>query len=287
MTRLFGRDWRVQVGRLVVERPLRVAFEVERTVRPNPNTATVRLYNLNETSQGLIREAGEALVVVEAGYVDGRAEIFRGTVLRARAGGRGGKGAPVGTEREKVEVVTVVEATDGGTAYRQARVARSYQPGVAITTVLRDCAAALGVGEGNLRQVEALAALEGGQTTYPEGTVLSGQASRELTRILASYGLRWSVQHGAIQVVRRGGALQSQAVRLAAATGLIGRPEVGPRGRVTARALLAPDLWPGRRVRLESRSAEGTYTVRSIRAEGDSHADLWQATCELEPEEAP
>ncbi len=285
MTRLFDRDWRVQVGELVVAKPLRVTFEIERTVRPSPNHATIRLYNITRDSQALIRDAAEALVVVEAGYVDGRAEVFRGSVLRARAGRRG-RPSPVRHEQDKVDGVTVVEATDGGRAFREARVSRSYQAGVRLTTVLRDCAAALGVGEGNLAQVETFAKLEGGQTTYPEGTVLSGQAARELTEILRAYGLRWSVQHGAIQVVRRGRALQSQAVRLAADTGLLGSPEVGPRGHVTARALLAPDLWPGRRVRLESDRVEGTYVVRAIRAEGDTHSDTWQATCELAPEEA-
>lgn len=282
MTLLFGRTWRVQVGRLVVEPPLRVGFEIERSARSAPNTATIHLHNLSRESQSLVEEAAEALVVIEAGYREERTQIFRGAVLRARAG----RESPARSARDGIEVVTTVEASDAGVEYRRARIARSYQPGVSVSTVLRDCVEALGLGRGNLAEVEAFAALDGGQTSYPEGTVLAGQASRELTRILRSYGLTWSAQHGAVQVARRGRALQAQAVRLSPSTGLVGVPEVGTRGRVKVTTLLSPELRPGRRVRLESERLEATLVVRSVRYEGDSDAESWYAHCELAPEAA-
>lgn len=286
MTTLFRRDWRVQVGELVVRRPLRVQFDIERATRVRPNPATVRLYNLTREHQALVEAAREGVVVVEAGFVDNLSQIFGGRVVRARAGGRSGARQPVKVEHDGPDVVTIVEALDGGIEYRSARVTRSYQAGVSVTTVLRDCAAALGLGEGNLPEVERLAALAGGQTTYPEGTVLDGQASAELTRILASYGLRWSAQHGTVQVLRRGSALQTQAVRLHASTGLLGTPEVAANGQVTVRALLTPELWPGRRVVLDAERVQGRLTIASLKIEGDSHGDTWQATCRLIPEAA-
>lgn len=288
MTTLFDRDWRVQIGQLVVRKPLHVQFEIERTTRPQPNAATIRIYNLTRDHQALIEgSTPETAVTVEAGFVGSTSQIFGGHVARARAGGRSGGGTiPTRTEADGTESVSIVECLDGGRSYAQARVAHSYQPGVSVLTVLRDCARALGLGEGNLREVERFAQLEGGQTTYPEGTVLAGQASRELTRILASYGLRWSVQHGAVQVIRRGAALQTQAVRLSSRTGLVGAPERGTRGRVKARALLTPELWPGRRVVLDADRVRGQMTIRSIKYEGDTHADTWFATLELVPEAA-
>lgn len=284
---LFGRTWRVQVGPLVVEEPLRVGFEIERTARSTPNSATVRLYNLGDESRSAVENAAEGLVVVEAGYRGERRQIFRGAVVRARAGGRGsGAAGPTTLERDGADSVLTVEAHDGGVEYQRARVARSYEPGVAVVTVLRDCAEALGLGEGNLREVEAVAALDGGQTTYPEGTVLTGQASRELSRILRSYGLRWSAQHGVVQVTRRGAALQSRAVVLSPTSGLIGSPEIGTRGRATVRALLSAEVWPGRRVRVESDRLEATLVVRAVKFEGDSHAEPWYAVAELAPEDS-
>lgn len=280
MTSLFIRDWRVQIGELVVEAPLHIGFDCERTTRAQPNTGTIRLYNLSRSSQALIEEARDATVILEAGYLDGRAQIFRGQVSRARSN----QAPPARTTRDGLEVLSEVEVTDSGANFRQARVCQSFQPDVSILTVMRACSDALGVGEGNLAEVQGFAELEGGQTVYPEGTVLAGQASRELAQILRSYGLRYSIQHGAIQVHRRGRALQTQAVRLAAGTGLVGAPEIGTAGRVTARALLTPDLWPGRRVVLDSERVDGQFLVDSIKYEGDSHGEAWYATLELRPE---
>ena len=281
MTALFDRDWRLQVGELVVEKPLRVAFTLQRSIRSQPNTGTIRVFNLTRSSQAIIGEAREAAVKLEAGFVDGRSQIFLGQVARARTN----QSPPVITARDALEVVSTIEVVDSGPNYRRARVCQTFQTDVSVLTVLRACVDALGVGEGNLSEVEAFAELEGGQTVYPEGTVLAGQASRELARILRSYGLRYSIQHGAIQVSQRRRALQTQAVRLATATGLVGTPEVGTGGRVTAISLLTPELWPGRRVVLESERIEGQFLVRSITYEGDSHGDPWYATLELRPEE--
>ena len=281
---LFERDWAVTVGTLRVSRPMRVAFEIERTARPQPSKARVRIWNLTRDHQAQIEQAAEAQVIVAAGFTGDRGAetLFRGELFRAR-----GQQAPtIRTETSAVEAVTHVEARDGGRAYQRARVARSFGPGVAVTTVLSALADAMRVGPGNLSEVAAFAELEAGGTTYPEGTVLSGQASRELTRILAGLGLRWSVQHGALQVLRRGAALQTQAVRLSPESGLVGSPEVGTRGHVKARALLTPALWPGRRVVLAARHVEGAYTCRAVTYSGDSHGAEWFADVELEPAQA-
>ena len=279
---LFHRDWSVTVGTLRVDAPLRLAFDIERSTRSQPNKATVRIWGLTREHQAQIEQAELAQVVVRAGYRDRGAEtIFRGELFRAR-----GKEPGIRTERSMVDVVTHIEARDGGRTFQRARISRSFGPGVAVTTVLQALADALQVGAGNLGEVASVAELEAGGVTYPEGIVLSGQAARELTRILGGLGLRWSVQHGMLQVLRRGGALQTQAVRLTADTGLVGRPAVGTRGQVKVRALLTPTLWPGRHVILESDEAQGTYTCRTVHYQGDSHADDWYADCELQPAEA-
>ncbi len=271
---LFARTWRLTVGELRVNAPLRIAFEIERTVRPQPNTAHVKVWNLTREHQAQLEQARDAQVIVEAGYANDRGleQLFRGRARSTRS------------QRDGADVLTEIEARDGGREFQQARIEASFEPGVSVSTVLRRCVDALGIGAGNLDEVARIAQLETGGDTYGEGTVLSGQASRELTRILASYGLRWSVQHGALQVLRRGSALQHGALRLTPETGLVGSPEIGSRGRVRARALLTPELWPGRRVALQSQRAEGHYAVRAVTYTGDSHGDEWFASCELAPE---
>lgn len=277
---LFGRAYRVTVGTLRVSAPLRVAFEIERTTRSTPNKASVRLYNLTRDHQAQVQDAAEAQLVIEAGYDGERGpeQLFRGEVTRSR-----GNGPPSQrSEKSGADVVTYVEGRDAGAAYSRARVAQSFEPGVSVVTVLRACADAMGVGPGNVDEVSRLAA---GQT-FAEGVTLSGSAPRELTRLLRQLGLRWSVQHGALQLLRQGDALQTRAMRLTPGTGLLGSPTVGSRGRVTVRALLSPDLWPGRRVALESERVEGRYVCRAVTYRGDSHGQDWLAECELTPEDS-
>ncbi len=280
----FGRVWRVTVGTLRVSAPIRVAFEIERSVRPHPNKATIQIYNLTRNHQAQIEEAAVAQVIVEAGYENDRGaeQIFRGELFRAR----GNKPPSIRSQQDGTNVVTAIEARDGGHAYQRARIEQSFGRGVSVATVLRACAEALGVGAGNVEDAARTAALAAGGGTYPEGTVLSGQAAHELTRILRGLGLTWSVQHGMLQVLRRGAALQSQAIRLSPSTGLVGSPEVGTRGKVRANALLTPDLWPGRVVMLESERVTGRYVCKSVRYQGDSHAGDWLAETELVPEAA-
>jgi hypothetical protein len=279
---LFHRTWRVTVGELRVSKPMRVAFEIERTLRPQPNKATVRLWNLTRDHQAQIEGARTGQVVIEAGYEQdaGLRQLFRGTLFRAR----GNQSPTIKSERDGTDVVTYVEARDGGRAYQRARISQSFEPGVAVTTVIKACADALGIGAGNLNELAPHARFITGDTTYPEGTVLSGQASRELTRLLHALGLRWSVQHEQLQILRRGQPLQTTAVRLSSSTGLVGSPEAGSRGRATVRALLTPELWPGRIVELRSERLEGRFSVRAVTYTGDSHGDDWLAECQLAQE---
>lgn len=286
---LFLRDWAVTVGTLRVAKPMRVAFEIDCTLKHTPNKATVKLWNLTRDHQAQIEQAANAQVLVSAGFEgDGGGEtLFAGELTRAH-GHRGASAQQTGsrTEQTRGDVVTQVHARDGGRAFAQARISMAFGEGVSVSTVLRAAASAMGVGDGNIDEVSAVARLLTGDDTYPEGTVISGTASGELTRILAGLGLRWSIQHGALQLLQNGAALQTQAVRLSSSTGLVGSPEVGTRGHVKALSLLTPDLWPGRRVILDSVRTQGRFTARAVKYRGDSHANDWFAECDLVPEAA-
>jgi hypothetical protein len=291
VTALSQRLYRATVGTLRIGAPARVAFEIERSVRATPNKATLKLYNLSLAHQRQIEQSGAAQVVIEVGHAStarGLEQIFRGELFR---GGRGGTGASasggagsqpaIRSEVTPVEVVTHVEARDGGAAYQQARTARAYEPDVAIETVLRALIADVGIGAGNVDDTVAAIATTGA-TTFGEGFTSSGQASRELTRVLRTFGLRWSIQHGAFQALAGTTPLATQAVLLSPRTGLIGSPEPGTRGRVKARAILTPDIWPGRAVVVESARVSGRFVTRGMKSTGDSHANDWTSELELE-----
>lgn len=182
MPRLFDRDWTVTIGTARVSRPIDLSFSVEKTASAEPNTLTLHVLNLSDETRRAIVEAGKGTPVrLEAGYVTGKSVIFLGEVRKAHI------------ERTGPDLALVVEAAEGAQAYLSARVNRAYPPGARVATVIRDLVTALGVGAGNSADVAPA-------DTYARGAVVSGSAARELTGVLRSYGLRWSIQNGTLQV---------------------------------------------------------------------------------------
>jgi hypothetical protein len=262
--RLFDRAWRVSVGTLEVS-ALDLSFEVARTLTSKPNTLELTIYNLSERQRTEIAAARGALVRLEAGYADGTTLLFVGTLREARS------------ERVDTDWVTKVSGRDGGDRIQRARVLRSFAPDTTVEAVARALADSLGIGAGNAAEALRGAALDRVGRAFPEGTVLSGASAQQLTTLLRAAGFEWSVQDGVLQVLARGRALARSAVLLTPDTGLLDSPTVSKSGKVTARALLIPDLVPGRQVEIRSASVRGVYRIASAGYAGDTRGEDWHA----------
>lgn len=259
--RLFNRRWRLQIGDLATEE-LDLSFKITRHCAPVPGTAEITLYNLNAEHRRALRPSASGWLRVfcqlDAGYEGSRSTIFRGDTRR------------VLTRRDDVNWETVITAGDGEHAIRKARVVAAFNRGTTLATVVRELASQMGIGEGNLPSViDALGA------TTRAGTVLHGQAAQELTRICTQAGLEWSVQDSVLQLVRRGRGLERTAILLNPDTGLIGNVERAGYKRVKFRALIQPDLVPGRRIVLESSTATGEYRIVHAEYSGDTRGEDW------------
>lgn len=271
MPRLFKKTWKVSVDTIQTDAH-DVAFQIVKTRKRQPNTCSLTIWNLSEpqrralealsipqkTAAGKQRTGrGKIRVQVEAGYDGETSLLFRGDLRTAV------------TTREGPDLVTTIEGDDGGRDVLLARVSRSYRPGTPVVTVIRDLVTALGIGEGNLN---SLAYTTRGGSTFAGGTTLSGKADENLTRLLHSCGVTWSVQNGALQVLQAGKALATTAVLLTPSTGLIGTPCVSPEGLIMAEALLVPGIFPGGRVKIQCPTLTGLYTVYNVSHVGDSAA---------------
>jgi hypothetical protein len=297
---LFRRQWAVTVGSIRVEglgagdglerAGLDVSFEVESSTSREPNTCSVKIYNLAPDHRRALASAAVLPIRVEAGYAESVTTLFDGDVRvaesRVRAASHRKAQSRLGALAQTVDlvdIVTEVEAEDGGRAWRTATVLRSFARGTPVSSVLDACVAALGVGRGNLDEFDAEAALNGGDVrTYGEGTVLAGDARREVDRIVRSCGLTWSVQGGAFQLMRAGRALATRATLLNSGTGLVGSPAVDAEGYVTATSLLNGNLYPGRPVVLQAREIEGSYKVKKVRHVGETFGVDWSSEVTLE-----
>lgn len=272
MTKLFRRAIDVVVDTIrIASGGLDVAFQIEKDLSRHPNKAEIKIRNLNENHRRQLEQLREVRVALKAGFEDGVATLFYGDLRRAS------------TVRDGDNLVTTVSGGDGDKASR-ARASQTRRRGEGIVAALGDIVDSMGVAPGNL--FDAFAGAPEAGRDYRGAVTVDGDASRDLTELLDSAGLEWSVQDGTLQVLRIDQALGGTAVRLSADTGLLGSPSVDAHGIVTAETMLIPDVFPGRRVVFESESLRGLYRVRKATYAGDTASDAWGIHLECKKEAA-
>ena len=240
---------------------LDVAFDIFRTTKPEPNTAEIRVWNLSPEHRFILEEQGNVPVQVEAGYSDQTSLLFLGV---ART---------VYTVRDGTDLITILQTGDGEQEYQQARVNVSIAPGATNKQAVDAVVKALGLGEGNLSSVAA--SIAAGQPLFPQGAVLTGSASQVLHRVMQSLGLEFSIQSGALQILKVGEPLSGTATELTPNTGLVNSPSIDNEGVLTAQSLIIPDIFPGRPLSVESEFLSGNFRVESCRYSGDTAGSEW------------
>lgn len=276
MSTLFKRAGSLRVDTLKIPfglDGLACNFQVEKRLDGRPNTCELQIFNLSPDHRGHLSAISakarthRVLVEVEAGYEGNTSRIFRGDMRLAFH------------KREGADISTTIEAGDGEFSVSRARIFKSWGPGTPVATVLGDIVSALGLGKGNLAQA-SIAQFLGGGDAFVGGTACSGKAMKELTRITASLGIQWSIQDGTLQFLSTGQALEGTAIVLNSGTGMVGAPDIDQKGIAKVRSLLQPDLFPGRKIKLEGAELQGFYRVEKCRYSGDVWGNDWYVDLE-------
>jgi hypothetical protein len=274
---LFGRSMAITVNDFRFT-ALDAAFTVHKSIKPEPNTCELTIWNLNPEHQAqleAIAPKGSAPATqgipceIEAGYQT-KSLIWRGD-LRT-----------VVTTDDGPNAVTYLTSGDGEKAWKHARLHVSYGPKTPIDTSLRAMARALGVGEGNLSKVVSKLKLAGA-ASWQTGKVLSGAVARDLVALARSAELEVSVQDGSLQFTDLGKALDGTALKLNSASGLIGSPTVDNEGIVSFRVLMIPGLRIGGAVVLDAKRVKGNYRIIQGDWSGDTSGNDWFVDCQGEP----
>lgn len=266
---LFQRQASVTVATVKVDYPgLDFAFTVKKSLRPEPNTAEVHIINLNRDHRSQLEELTEVPVQIEAGYKDATSVLFLGNLRRAIS------------MRDGANIITSISSGDGEKELRKARVNVALIPGTTTDQVLRLVALSLGVGTGNLDKAISTLNFSTVGNLFTKGTVLSGNAAREMSNLCRSVGLTWSVQNGKLQILPLGQALQGTAIKLTPSTGLVGTPSVDNKGLLKAHMLMAPDVFPGRLLVLESERLTGQFRIETTEHKGDTAGQDWYVDIE-------
>lgn len=259
----------------------RIEFKIEKHGRKTPNQCEVRLTNLAFPSREAFVD-GPVKVRLEAGYGDTLRLLFVGDLRFAS------------NEHDGTEWLTKLQIADGARAFAEARVNKSYGKGTPLLTVLSDIAKRFGVSlPTNVLNSPDL------KIRIGTGEVITGYASDEMTRVLAPFGLEWSFQNGGLQILRVDDVLPGVTRTISQDDGMIGAPTIDPpkirapakankRGKGTAprvpkmkvKHTLFPELTPGERIEVQSRSLNGTFRIDSLIHEGDNHGSDWTTTIE-------
>ena len=260
MTTLFERRYRLRINDIVIK-DLDITFSVTRSLKKEPNTAEISVFNLSPDSRAEIEERGVANVTLEAGYKDEISLIFAGDLREVQ------------TVREGPDIITTIASGDGEKQNRVAKIARSYAKGVSVRKVIEDCAVALGVGLGNLRTIGSVEFPQAGKT-FPNGTTLNGLVTEELRGVLRSAGLEYSIQDGQLQILEKGQPLKDQeVVVLSPNSGLVGTASVGSDGIFRGQTLMIADVTPGRQLKIDSPSATEDISAIQSRGSGRKHLE--------------
>lgn len=243
---------------------LRVAYSVKKTSRSKPNTAEITVTGLASATRLQMLQRGLPVRLV-AGYAGSAGEIFRGELDSAEV------------TRDGTDWNLTIHASDGRTAWRK-YANRSWRAGEPWQNVVKYLAEQMGLAV----PPSALGAITG---SVRGRQAVCGLAWREMDVIMATLGLQWSIQDGAVQVVQADKSLKTQVIVVTPQSGLIGVPRytdpkisrVGKqrvlrrRPAIEFEALTLPDFQCGRPVRLESQIITGDYRIDSVSHDGDSH----------------
>ena len=210
--------------------------------------------------------------MVVAGYRDTQRQVFFGDVRT------------VDHVRDGASWITKFQAGDAERAFRYARVSESFSAGTDAGTIADRLIALLGVDGGN-----AGARIRRAARTFTQGYSARGTVAGELSRLLDGLGLTWSIQDGRLQVLGPGETIPGYSVELSESTGLVGSPEhgspteTGGPGVLKVKALLQPEILPGRTFALVAEGARGGYVAGRVEHAGDTAGGEWYTTVEATP----
>lgn len=281
MAKLFGRSIKLQVDTIVLQsaeagghaggkQGLHVIFKATKTLKSDPNTCEVQIYNLTPDHRAQLTKKKLPVVSLAAGYGDALTQLFLGEMLH------------VSHERKDADVITTISTTDGGESKQKGRVNVSFGPKASPAAVLQAIVKSLGVKPGNMPSVLSKLSLGLPANMFISGATISGNAARELDTLCRSAGLEWSIQDGALQFLNTNVALAKFAIVLNKESGLIGTPSVNSKGIVNGQSLIIKDMLPGRQVSIESEFLTARARLLKCEYSGDTRGDTWNVDFEAD-----
>lgn len=287
MTRQYQRRAQVIIGKngtgLSVS-DARITFEVTKTVKATPNTALIKIYNLNPANEERVKTEFDE-VILNAGYLGAIDLIFRGNIKH------------IYRYHDGPDRITEIEAGDGDHDYQRATMNETLAAG---TTPAQLVARAVG-------SFANVGGTTGGeiQVTGPariRGKVVSGNTRDVLDDVARQAGANWSIQDGQLEIVGGDATRAGVAIIVTSNTGLLSAPEVSDKG-IGVVCLMNPKIKINGALKLDNNSIrakhkkqpdgkaaakpkkgnvrldpDGVYKVIKLVHKGDTRGQDWTTT---------
>ncbi|ATV65074.1 hypothetical protein CTM78_08960 [Fusobacterium pseudoperiodonticum] len=156
MMKLWKQVRLITIGEIVFDYDeLDVEFEVKCTDDNKSDLATIKIYNLSDTTLQKLKLNQD--VSIDAGYRDIHGVIFNGIV------------ESISTSRDENDFITTIEATPNNRAYANTIINRQFKAGIKASEVIKQ----IGTMCNFTMDIKEL----GKDTVYPNGKVFSGRLS--------------------------------------------------------------------------------------------------------------
>lgn len=297
---------------------LPIQFEADKTADRGSNNLSLTICNLSESSRNFINKKG-LKVTVTAGYEANSGIIYVGNTETIKHEHQGmewtsrleatdgafakryaffsdtfEKGTPIQTVIEKIaKKMTEEMDVQGGLGLLNA-----LKLGVidatptklpprdpinnqtkrrAMTEAEKQALAKQKRIDAQARQVANVQARE--QAKLDKATTVHNFAVQELDFWCRSYGLKWNITDGRINVYPEAQGLSTKVILLTPGSGLIGKPEPTENGFLF-RSLLRPDINPGQLVKVQSADVTGVFEVITLKHSGNTKGPEWYTSFE-------
>lgn len=257
---------------------LRIKFKIEKNLKDDPNCAEISIFNTADDTNKMLLST-KTRVALSIGYLGLQPQgffnsgfgsssnvdiIFIGNIKKFN-------GNKTPTKFEGLDIVTKVELSDGGNAYRNARHDKGYPPGTTLKFVLADVVSAMGFSKSFIANFS--------DVKIANGIALSGLVKNHLDTLTRPYGLEWSIQDETLQITVIGQSNGDAVLLLTPETGLIGIPNQTDKG-LEVKSLVQPQLRPGRKLQVKSKNVNGVFKIERVIHEGDTYEGEFLSTCE-------
>lgn len=253
---------------------LRVEFDIHKTETSDSNKARINIYNMSKNTRNLIDKV-DSLITMYAGYSENKAGLgmlFSGDISN------------VSHKIEKPDIVTSIEAKDGGMNLQDKKISVSYSGNVSVKHIISDIIKNFGFNE----QI-SFGKVEFTDLILNNGFAFIGQTKTVMDKLTSMVGLNWSIQNNELKIYKEDYTDNTIVINLSSSTGLIGSPEqikIKTSKTTTSNkqidgwkivSLLTPKAEPGGKVILSSRQLkkDGEFKILKVDHVGDTHGGQW------------